>query len=66
MDVKTETSTLRKCLLKTEEVVDAINKIDGCKVYKLIQIEPFEKGDGGAVKLDITLDLQENPLSSPQ
>lgn len=65
MDVKTETSTLRKCSLKIEEIVDAINRIDGCTVYKLVKIDAFEK-DCGAVNLDITLDLRENPLSSPQ
>jgi hypothetical protein len=43
----------RLCLEKALEVVDAVNAVQHCKVFKVLKAEPLYEGTG-AIRLDIT------------
>jgi hypothetical protein len=46
---------IKLCLEKASEIVDAVNAVPHCRVYKVIKAEPLYDGTG-AIRLDITFE----------
>jgi hypothetical protein len=44
---------IRLCMEKALEVVDAVNAVPHCGVYKVVRAEPLREGTG-VIRLDIT------------
>jgi hypothetical protein len=48
---------IKLCLKKASELVDVINEVSDCRVYKVLKAEPLHENIG-AIRLDITFSPQ--------
>jgi hypothetical protein len=46
---------IKLCLEKASEIVDAVNAVPHCRVYKVTKAEPLYEGMG-AIRLDVTFE----------
>jgi hypothetical protein len=46
---------IKLCLEKASEIVDAVNAVPHCRVYKVTKAEPLYEGTG-AIRLEVTFE----------
>jgi hypothetical protein len=46
---------IKLCLEKASEIVDAVNAVPHCRVYKVMKAEPLYEGMG-VIRLDVTFE----------
>jgi hypothetical protein len=49
---------IKQCLGKASEIVDVINKVPSCSVWKVLKAEPLNE-EISAIRLDITFTPQQ-------